>query len=82
MQSRGRSADFGFDLSSNIFLITSFMLLSHLKPYTEHTYSSIVQKTSWDISPSPNLLNALANFSFLMAICMGLTFPFPKNGGV
>ena len=55
------------------------MLLSHLKPYTEHTYSSIVQKTSWDISPLPNLLNALANFSFLMAICVGLTFPFPKK---
>ena len=81
MQSRGHSADFGFDLSSNIFLVTSFML-SHLKPYTEYTYSSIVEKTSCDISPSPNFLNALANFSFLMAIYIGLTFPFPKNAGV
>ena len=64
MQSIGLWADFGFDLSSNNFVITSFMLLSHLKLYTEHTYSSIVEKTSCDLSPSPNLLNAFANFSF------------------
>ena len=77
-QLRDRSADFSFVLSSNIFL----MLLSHLQPYTEHAYSSIVEKTSCDISASPNLLNALANFSFLMAIYIGLTFVFPENAGV
>ena len=81
MQSRDRSADFGFDLSSNVFLITSFMFTVTLK-ITEDTYSSIVEKTSCDTFASPTLLNALVNFSFFMTICIGLTFPFPKNAGV
>ena len=79
MQSRDRSADFGFDLFSNVFLITSFMFLSHLKSLN---YSSLVEKTSCDTFASPTLLNALVNFSFFMTICIGLTFPFPKNAGV
>ena len=45
MKSRVRSVEVGFDHPSNIFLITSFTFLSHLKPYTEHTFSSIVVKT-------------------------------------
>ena len=79
VQSRGRSADFGFDLSSNIFLITSFMLLPHVKPCTEHTYSSILEKTSCDIFPSPNLLNALVNFSFFNCYLHRFNFPLSKK---
>ena len=41
MLSNGSEITAGFDFSSNIFLITSFMLLLFLKLYIQHTYTSV-----------------------------------------